>query len=156
MARLPNPGGDDGSWGDILNDFLKQSHKDNGKLKPVQTDDLADSAVTTKKLGLDVRHMTTKEIMGPRHRLTAEDMDMAILEVNSTKPVTIIVPKDDAIKDGAIVEFCQVGKGQIIFVAESKAVVLRSSASVKSRTQWSGVTLRYRRANEWVLGGDLE
>lgn len=33
MARLPVPGSDDGSWGDILNDFLFQSHTSNGQLK---------------------------------------------------------------------------------------------------------------------------
>lgn len=35
MARLPQPGGDKGSWGDILNDFLSQAHNADGSLKPV-------------------------------------------------------------------------------------------------------------------------
>ncbi|HTE57874.1 MAG TPA: hypothetical protein VK694_03940 [Verrucomicrobiae bacterium] len=33
MARLPNPGSDDGAWGDILNDFLQQSMNPDGSLK---------------------------------------------------------------------------------------------------------------------------
>lgn len=33
MARLPNPGGDDGVWGSILNDFLAQAHNTDGTLK---------------------------------------------------------------------------------------------------------------------------
>jgi hypothetical protein len=33
MARLPSPGSDDGSWGDILNDYLHQSHNTDGSLK---------------------------------------------------------------------------------------------------------------------------
>ncbi len=33
MARLPTPGGDDGNWGDILNDFLGQAHSGSGSLK---------------------------------------------------------------------------------------------------------------------------
>jgi hypothetical protein len=33
MSRLPNPGADSGSWGDILNDFLTQSHNADGTLK---------------------------------------------------------------------------------------------------------------------------
>ncbi len=33
MARLPTPGGDDGSWGDVLNDFLDESHNLDGTLK---------------------------------------------------------------------------------------------------------------------------
>lgn len=33
MARLPNPGSDNGVWGDILNEYLQQSHNTNGSLK---------------------------------------------------------------------------------------------------------------------------
>jgi hypothetical protein len=33
MSRLPTPGGDDGNWGDILNDFLSQSLNAGGSLK---------------------------------------------------------------------------------------------------------------------------
>ena len=33
MVRLPHPGGDDGDWGNILNDFLKVEHNSNGTLK---------------------------------------------------------------------------------------------------------------------------
>lgn len=33
MARLPKPGGDSGNWGDILNDYLSQTHKNDGSLK---------------------------------------------------------------------------------------------------------------------------
>lgn len=33
MARLPTPGSDNGTWGDILNNFLLVEHAANGKLK---------------------------------------------------------------------------------------------------------------------------
>ncbi len=33
MARLPTPGGDDGTWGSILNDFLNQEHNPDGTQK---------------------------------------------------------------------------------------------------------------------------
>jgi hypothetical protein len=33
MARLPNPGGDDNTWGQILNDYLSVSHDADGTLK---------------------------------------------------------------------------------------------------------------------------
>ncbi len=32
MARLPTPGSDDGDWGTILNDYLAQSHNDDGTI----------------------------------------------------------------------------------------------------------------------------
>lgn len=35
MARLPQPGGDDGKWGQILNDFLSQTHNLDGSLKAI-------------------------------------------------------------------------------------------------------------------------
>lgn len=34
MARLPAPGGDGGTWGTILNTFLKVSHNTDGTLRP--------------------------------------------------------------------------------------------------------------------------
>jgi hypothetical protein len=37
MTRLPTPGQDTGSWGDILNDFLRTEHNSDGSLK-VRTD----------------------------------------------------------------------------------------------------------------------
>jgi len=33
MTRLPSPGGDDNTWGNILNDFLNQAHNSDGSLK---------------------------------------------------------------------------------------------------------------------------
>lgn len=33
MARLPQVGGDSGNWGEVLNDFLSQSHNGDGSLK---------------------------------------------------------------------------------------------------------------------------
>ncbi|MDB5185271.1 MAG: hypothetical protein JWN38_1079 [Candidatus Saccharibacteria bacterium] len=50
-SRLPTPGADDGTWGDILNDFLAQAHNPDGSLKPLAetqvtnlTNDLANKA----------------------------------------------------------------------------------------------------------------
>lgn len=35
MARLPIPGGDDGTWGDILNEFLQVAHNNDGTLQDI-------------------------------------------------------------------------------------------------------------------------
>lgn len=45
MARLPIPGGDDGTWGDILNEYLSQSLGADGTLKNTA---LPDASATTK------------------------------------------------------------------------------------------------------------
>lgn len=52
MARLPQPGQDENTWGDILNDYLLQSHASNGTLKAstVGTSQLVDDAVSSDKL----------------------------------------------------------------------------------------------------------
>lgn len=47
MARLPMPGGDEGGWGDILNDFLLQAHTEDGTIKEssITATHLADNSV---------------------------------------------------------------------------------------------------------------
>ena len=52
MARLPRPGSDNGSWGDILNDYLSQSLTPTGAIKPdaVSSTQLADNSVTSAQL----------------------------------------------------------------------------------------------------------
>lgn len=47
MARLPQPGGDQGTWGQVLNEFLLQSHKADGTLGAgvVTSNNLAPGAV---------------------------------------------------------------------------------------------------------------
>lgn|GEM_PF-1431082 len=47
MARLPMPGGDDGEWGKILNDFLLVEHAPNGTLK--KSDAITDAEQTSRK-----------------------------------------------------------------------------------------------------------
>jgi hypothetical protein len=48
-ARLPNPGGDDGDWGTILNSFLAVAHNPNGTLQATAISDAG--GVTTNQIG---------------------------------------------------------------------------------------------------------
>lgn len=50
--RLPIPGADNDTWGQILNDFLSVSHDSNGTVKPaaITTTSLQDSSVSGTKL----------------------------------------------------------------------------------------------------------
>lgn len=54
MARLPQPGSDDGTWGNILNDFLGVEHNTDGTLKPSGT-------LATKADDADVVHLSGSE-----------------------------------------------------------------------------------------------
>jgi len=48
MARLPQPGSDDGIWGDVLNDFLSVEHNADGTLKAGGS--LADKVPQTRSI----------------------------------------------------------------------------------------------------------
>jgi len=52
MARLPQPGGDDGTWGQVLNDYLSVSHDQYGVIKAdaVPSDAIQNSSVSDTKL----------------------------------------------------------------------------------------------------------
>lgn len=52
MARLPQPGSDNGQWGDILNDYLSQTHKTDGSLKDnvVTANVLAPNSITNSAI----------------------------------------------------------------------------------------------------------
>lgn len=55
MARLPQPGGDSGNWGDILNDYLSQALKSDGTIKDnaVTSNNIAPNAITGAKIAAD-------------------------------------------------------------------------------------------------------
>jgi len=57
MSRLPIPGSDKGSWGEVLNDYLTQAHATDGTLKAniVTTTSIADAGVTEPKLAAGVQ-----------------------------------------------------------------------------------------------------
>lgn len=48
MARLPIPGGDDGSWGSVLNDFLATAHNTDGTLKSAAIQSAGAESVSNK------------------------------------------------------------------------------------------------------------
>lgn len=56
MARLPNPGSDRGTWGDILNDYLSVEHNSDGTLK--KADDIADAKAAADSAVQSVNSVT--------------------------------------------------------------------------------------------------
>jgi len=48
MTRLPTPGQDDGTWGNVLNDFLAQAHATDGSLKPASVNSAISSGSIIK------------------------------------------------------------------------------------------------------------
>lgn len=48
MSRLPQPGSDKGTWGDILNDFLGQAHNADGTIKQTALDSQIDAKIAAQ------------------------------------------------------------------------------------------------------------
>jgi hypothetical protein len=65
VAQLPTPGGDSGTWGTILNTFLKVSHNASGELKPASVAAAAPVKSVAGRTGVvtlqesDVANLTT-------------------------------------------------------------------------------------------------
>lgn len=61
MARLPQPGGDSGTWGYVLNEYLSQAHKSDGTLKDnaVTANALAPNSVSNAAIASDAVNATS-------------------------------------------------------------------------------------------------
>lgn len=80
MARLPQPGSDQGQWGEILNEYLLQSHDGAGHLRrgTVGSEELADEAVTVNSLAPAVRSDLAAKYMRPASGIPESDLSEAV------------------------------------------------------------------------------
>lgn len=99
MARLPQPGGDSGNWGDILNDYLAQSHKADGSLKDnvVTAASLTPNSVNNAALAADtVSKVQLQPVLRTEldDKLTQDEMPSVITEYLSNNPIekTVLEP----------------------------------------------------------------
>ena len=71
MARLPTVGGDNGSWGTVLNEYLETEHKSDG------THDMASSGLVTEIVNTVASSGTTETLPAPStatlHDITLTD-----------------------------------------------------------------------------------
>lgn len=72
MVRLPTPGGDDGAWGDLLNEFLEVSHDSDGSIKAgaVTADDVGlgnvdNTSDAQKPVSADMQTALDQKVTGP-------------------------------------------------------------------------------------------
>jgi hypothetical protein len=112
MTRLPQPGKDIGTWGGILNDFLKTAHNPDGSLKSsalrildgsITTPQLADNAVTDSKL--DVATQTTLATVASKYTKPAGGVPLtdlsSSLRANLTKAGTSVQQVNNKTPDGS-------------------------------------------------------
>jgi hypothetical protein len=107
MARLPIPGSDKNTWGDVLNDFLSQAHQSNGLLKPnsvnsttiapntVTNAQLQDGVVTASKLSTAVQAAIDEaidEVDLDKEWVIAGPINVAALDVDYIVPAYLGIP----------------------------------------------------------------
>lgn len=102
MTRLPIPGSDDGSWGQLLNDYLSVAHASDGSLKGsiVGSATLQDGSVTTPKLAdsaVTVPKLSTTNSAGTGQSLTYDGASLTWATVSSGT-----VPDADASTKGIL------------------------------------------------------
>jgi hypothetical protein len=107
--RLPTPGSDNGTWGDILNDFLVQAHNTDGSLQ--------DSIITDAKISSSAAIAKTKLASAVQTSLTSADTayqkpgsgipktDMATAVQTSLTSADNAAPKPSAGADGKVVKW---------------------------------------------------
>jgi hypothetical protein len=80
-----------------------------------------------------------------------------LIKANNATGITITVPKNSvaAFPTKTEIHIVQYGAGQVTFQPVDGDVTLRSTPGLKTRNQWSMVTLIKIDTNEWILTGDL-
>lgn len=162
MARLPQPGGDDGTWGQILNDFLAVAHATDGTVKAgaVNSSALQDNSISATKLATSNTPSNGQVLsysgssmawsnagsgdpaMGGDLTGTASNAQIAASAVGSTElatnAVTTIKITDANVTDAKIASG----------VAQSKITNLVSDLAGKEPTLTAGTTSQYYRGDK--------
>lgn len=120
MARLPQPGGDAGNWGNILNEYLAQSHKTDGSLKDnsVTTSALAPNSVTAATISDD---SITKTKLTPAVRAELEaKLDQSAVDARVTAVGNSVYATTAQVPTGGV---RAVGKGELMINARDYGIV---------------------------------
>lgn len=78
-----------------------------------------------------------------------------VAEQNSASATTVTVPPNSSVAFpvGTVIEVFQAGVGQVT-IAPGSGVTLQAAAGLKTRTQFSSVSLRKRSTDVWAVAGD--
>ncbi len=78
------------------------------------------------------------------------------IEMNVASANTLTVPPNSSVafQVGTVIEWYQMGAGQITLTAGA-GVTLRNASSLTSRAQYSSGAIRKRGTDEWVVMGDV-
>lgn len=95
MARLPTPGGDDGNWGTILNEYLEAEHKADG------SHNMASEGLVTELVNTVSDSGTEQTLPAPStatlHNITLTDnCTITLPEAKAGQSMTVLLKQDDA------------------------------------------------------------
>lgn len=88
------------------------------------------------------------------YSVTNADLDgTKIKEVNSASAITVTIPT--GLTNGQPCQFVQVGAGQVTFAPAGGVTLNSAGGALKTRVQFSSVTLYRRGTDDYILIGDL-
>lgn len=140
MPRLPQPGGDSGTWGEILNEYLLHAHSNDGSLKPnsVTAGHIADGTLTEALFDTDTQNKLNTAGSG-----NVADGTITTLKLHDDAVTTIKLADDSVanakLQDGAVTS-AKIQDGTIVNadisssadIAQTKIAGLATSFSAKA------------------------
>jgi hypothetical protein len=140
--RLPTPGSDDGTWGDILNDFLMQSHSSDGTLAGgvVSASQLQNGVITDAHISSSASISKTKLAPGVQSSLTSADNALQASKA-ATAPST--PSTDDLWYDSANDQWKRWNGSAWVAAGSSAYIGLPSSPSSNGLMQYDSGTSKY-------------
>ena len=161
MARLPVPGGDEGSWGDVLNLYLLQAHNSDGTLRAdaVSSTNISDGSVTDVKVAAGAGIAKSK--LAP---LAIVDADVsAISESKVTNLTSDLAAKEPTVTAGTTAQYYRgdktwqtldkssVGLGNVDNTSDANKPVssaTQTALNAKEPTVTGGMTTQYYRGDK--------
>lgn len=141
MSRLPVPGSDKGTWGDILNDFLNQAHNSNGTVNKLQSTTVSATAPTTGQVlrytgGAWTPSGGSKTVTGA---YTVATSDNVILADATTAAFTVTLPTAVGFSGRFTITGISSGNN-VVTVATSASQTISGASTVTVGTQASGAS----------------
>lgn len=124
----------------------------------VDTNQIANGAVSFDKLGSTVKNLTFKTVsLGSTYSLVLSDADNYLLVLNNSSPIQVVIPlfSSVAFPNGCQIQLLRTGTSTVQITPVSGSVILRSTDGAYLRTQYSSATLIKLNTNEWVVVGDM-
>lgn len=163
MVRLPQPGSDDGRWGDILNEFLTQSLKPNGEIKDnvVTSAAIANGSITETLLDSAVQVKLNNvapviSVAGKTGTVTLVKADVGLGNVDNTsdanKPISNAVQTALNAKRGMVTpeQYGAVGNG----TTDDTTALTNMFAAAAGKVVYLDPSKQYKHTTVLTISGD--